>query len=291
MALHALLVYNNALNNKRFQAEMTNFVQAFKKHKIKLEPVSNTKVFRLVESNPRKYDFAVFWDKDTFVSRYLEDTAKIPVFNSTAAIETTNDKGLMYLALRNYRVKIPETVILPYNFNLNLLNNFPEIQTMLKNLDYPFLVKERFSTSTSTVSFISSEVNFKYFLEKNGMKSLLVQEYIEPIKRHLYRFFVIGGQVIAGVEIISFKDKDQNIREKYVRLSVKRKFRKLAASASSAVNADFAAVDILFQAPSAAYVISVKTNAFFMAAEQVTGLYLSWYVARFIKHVYQDRLI
>lgn len=289
MAINALLVYNIALNNERYTAEITNFITAFRKHKIKLHPVGNTKVFRLVEENPRKFQFAVFWDKDTFVARYLEETAKIPVFNNTSTIETCNDKGLMYLALRNYKVPIPETVILPYNFNINLLNYFSDVAEMIKDLPYPFLVKERYESFDSKVTFVNDEMEFKNFLLENGKKSLLVQEYIEPVKRHFYRFFVIGGQVIAGVEMIMYREKDGKIREKYNRIPVKRKFRKIAVAAFNAVGADFATVDMIYQAPKTVLVYSVRTNALFMAAEQVTGMYLSWYVARFIKIVYQNR--
>jgi len=289
MAIEGLLVYNIALNNARYQEEITSFLSAFRKNGMRLTPVSNIKVFNLVEENPSRYAFAVFWDKDIHVARYLEDEAHIPIFNNQHTIETCSDKALIYLALRNYNVPTPGTVILPYTFNVSLLNYFDDVKEMLNDLPYPILIKDRFESLDSKVYLIPDENGFKEALIEVGKKSLLAQQYVLPQQRHFYRVSVVGGIVIAAVERLRDTNDEGQVIEQAVPIKITLPIRKLAMAAAKAVGADFCAVDIIVDRKKRLYVYSVKTNAGTLAIERATGLHVSWYIGRYIKKVFRAR--
>jgi gamma-F420-2:alpha-L-glutamate ligase len=286
MAIDALLVYNVVLDNNRFEQQIETFIAAFKKHRIRLRPVSNTKVFKLVEENPSRFAFAVFWDKDLHIARYLEEDAHIPVFNSQQAIATCNDKAMTFLALRNYNIPTPKTIILPYTFNVNVLNFFEDVKAMIEDIDYPFLLKERHESIDGKVYIIQNEKQFKEALLLVGKKSLLVQEYIPADSRRNIRVNIVGGNFISAVERIQSSTDDKH--EKLQQVKVKRFIKRVAQASSHAVGADFAAIDILV-IKKRAYVYGVKTNASTIAIEEATGMYLTWYIARHIKRVFRNR--
>jgi hypothetical protein len=194
MAIEGLLVYNIALDNARYQEEIAAFLTAFRKNGLRLTPVSNIKVFNVVEENPNRFGFAVFWDKDIHVARYLEDEAHIPIFNNQHAIGTCSDRALTYLALRNYNVPMPQTVILPYTFNVSLLNYYEDVREMLVDLPYPFLIKDRFESLEDRVYLIPDEAKFKEVLIEVGKKSLMAQQYILPQGRRVLRVSVVGAK-------------------------------------------------------------------------------------------------
>jgi len=289
MAIEGLLVYNIALNNARYQEEITSFLSAFRKNGLRLTPVSNIKVFNLVEENPSRYAFAVFWDKDIHVARYLEDEARIPIFNNQHTIETCSDKALIYLALRNYNIPTPKTVILPYTFNVSLLNYFEDVKEMLTELPYPILIKDRFESLDSRVYLIPDEKGFKEALIEAGKKSLLAQQYVLPQQRRFLRISVVGGLVIAGVERLRETNDEGKVVERAVPIRINAMMKKLATAASKAVGADFAAVDIIVDRKKKMYVYSVKTNAGTLAIERATGLHVSWYIGRYIKKMFRAR--
>ena len=57
-------------------------------------------------------DFAVFLDKDKYLSACLEKTG-VKLFNSHSAIRICDDKGETCTALANHGIKIPDTVFAP----------------------------------------------------------------------------------------------------------------------------------------------------------------------------------
>jgi len=289
MAIEGLLVYNIALDNAKYQEEITSFLTAFRKNGLRLMPVSNIKVFNLVEENPSRFAFAVFWDKDIHVARYLEDEAHIPIFNNQHTISTCSDKALIYLALRNYNVPTQHTVVLPYTFNVNLLNYFEEVKDMMSELPYPFLIKDRFESVDDKVFLVPDEAKFKEVLIEAGKKSLLAQQYILPQQRRLIRVSVVGGQVIVGVERYREYNDDSKLVEEMRQIKITRPIKKIAQAASDAVGADFAAVDLIIDRKKRIFVYSIKTNAGTLAIERATGMYVSWYIARYIKKTFRLR--
>lgn len=286
MAIQALLVYNITQHNDKGQAQINAFVEAFKKFNVDLMALPNSQIVDYTAAHPNAFAFAVFWDKDIHISTYLENDLRIPVFNSKESVMTCDDKALTYLAFRNYSIPTPKTIILPYTFNINVLNYYDEVKTMIASLPFPFIVKERFGSYGEQVYLVDSEEEFKTLLGKVGKNPLLVQEYIKEAYGHDYRVNVVGHQVITAVERFNPNDFRSNVNQGGTMMEVKLsvKLKKLAVDATRAVGADFAGVDIILDKDKNPLVLEVNTNARTLSVENATGIYLTWYIARYVRH-------
>jgi len=286
VAIQALLVYNITQHNEKGQAQINAFVEAFKKFNVNLMALPNSQIVDYTAEHPNAFAFAVFWDKDIHISTYLENDLRIPVFNSKESVMTCDDKALSYLAFRNYSIPTPKTIILPYTFNINVLNYYDEVKTMIAHLPYPFVVKERFGSYGEQVYLVNSEEEFKTLLVKVGKNPLLVQEYIKEAYGRDYRVNVVGHQVITSVERYNPNDFRSNVNQGGTMTEVKLspKLRKLAVDAVRAVGADFAGVDIILDKDKNPLVLEVNTNARTLSVENATGIYLTWYIARYVRH-------
>ncbi|MCX5775185.1 MAG: RimK family alpha-L-glutamate ligase [Firmicutes bacterium] len=286
MAIQALLVYNITQHNDKGQAQISAFVEAFKKFNVNLMALPNSQIVDYTDQHPNAFSFAVFWDKDIHISTYLEEELHMPVFNSKESIMTCDDKALTYLAFRNYSIPTPKTIILPYTFDINVLNYYDEVKTMIAKLTYPFIVKERFGSYGEQVYLVHSEEEFKALLSKVGKKPLLVQEYIAEATGRDYRVNVVGHEVITAVERYNPNDFRSNVNQGGTMTEVKLspKLKKLAVDAVRAVGADFAGVDIVLDKDKKPLVLEVNTNARTLSVEKATGIYLTWYIARYVRH-------
>lgn len=286
MAIQALLVYNITQHNDKGQAQINAFVEAFKKFNVDLVALPNSQIVGYTSEHPKAFAFAVFWDKDIHISTYLENDLRIPVFNSKESVMTCDDKALTYLAFRNYSIPTPKTIILPYTFNINVLNYYDEVKQMIASLPFPLIVKERFGSYGEQVYLVHSEDEFKLLLEKVGKNPLLIQEYIKEAYGRDYRVNVVGRQVITSVERYNPNDFRSNVNQGGTMTEVKlsTKLKKLAVDAVRAVGADFAGVDIILDKDKNPLVIEVNTNARTLGVENATGIYLTWYIARYVRH-------
>ena len=289
MAIEALLVYNITQDNERAQIQIKAFVDAFAKLKVKLTPLPNSQVVKHTQEHPKEFAFALFWDKDIHISTYLENDLDLPIFNSKESIMTCDDKALTYLAFRNFHIPTPRTTILPYTFNISVLKYYDEVKAMISSYTYPFIVKERFGSYGEQVYLVHDEKEFKALLEKVGKSPLLVQEYIQAAAGRDYRINVVGRQVITAVERYNPNDFRSNVNQggKMREVHISPKVRRLALNAVRAVGADFAGVDIIFNEKGEPLVIEVNTNARTISVEHATGIYLTWYIAKYIKNHYR----
>lgn len=289
VAINALLVYNITQDNTKCQAQINAFVAAFQKFHVNLMPLPNSQVVSYTNEHPRAFAFAMFWDKDIHISTYLEDDLHLPVFNSKESIMTCDDKALTYLAFRNYSIPTPKTIILPYTFNINVLNYYDEVKAMISGLAFPFIVKERFGSYGDQVYLVHDEDELRTLLTKIGKSPLLVQQYVQEAYGRDYRINVVGGQVITAVERYNPNDFRSNVNQggtmKEVRISPK--IKKLAVKAVRSVGADFAGVDIIFDKDKNPFVLEVNTNARTLGVERATGIYLTWYIAQYVKRHYR----
>ena len=98
--MNGLLVVNHFLHSDKFDELVFYFQKAAKAFEIKLETVTNVSIAEALSRRFHKVDFVLFWDKDILLAEWLMQQ-KIPVFNSALAIETCDDKGKTWLALKN----------------------------------------------------------------------------------------------------------------------------------------------------------------------------------------------
>ncbi len=281
MAIEGLFAYRPLENPKVLDGLFLTFQKAFRKHGVKIVKIPSNKVVQLIQSQPKKYQWVLLWDPDVAVAKFLEMELKIPVFNNHRTLNTMTDRGLTFLAMRNFSVPTPSTIILPYTFNVNLLTVYSEVLDMIKPLGYPFLIKERFDVIDDKVYLITEEQKLPRLFMEVGMKALMAQQYIEPTHRHIVQGLVIGGKLFAGIERF-----DTAEGELYRPYAIQGLLKEVVLRAAQAVEADFCAVDVIIDAKKRPLVFSVKPNFDIVKLQSTTGIYLSWYIARYVLQMY-----
>src|SRR5690625_1650603 len=90
-------------------------------------------------------DYVVFTDKDLYLARQLE-LLGIPVFNSSAAITTSDDKIKTYQLLAKVGVQIPKTIFATKTFGLPHAFDDAFFNFIIETFGFPVIIKEAFGS-------------------------------------------------------------------------------------------------------------------------------------------------
>src|SRR5690625_1904916 len=85
-------------------------------------------------------DYVAFTDKDIYLARQLE-LLGIPVFNSSAAITTSDDKIKTYQLLAKVGVQIPKTIFAPKTFGLPHAFDDAYFNFIIETFGFPLIIK------------------------------------------------------------------------------------------------------------------------------------------------------
>ena len=110
------LIINTFMASQKFDNLYKLLSDAFKKRGVSLE-IKKAEDISLEVNRPitNKPDFAIFWDKDIYLAKRLEQNG-IRLFNTAKAVELCDNKILMYQELAKNNIRIPRTFIAPKTF-------------------------------------------------------------------------------------------------------------------------------------------------------------------------------
>lgn len=276
--MNGLLIYRHISGQTEQSKQLGFLIEAFAKFKLKLIAVPSIDLNRLIETtNKGFFKFAVLLDNDPQIAKFLEADHQMKVFNDSSAINLSMDRALLSITLRNAFIPSPATIALPYSVNVNLMQVIQEVKEMMKDIQYPVLVKNRYPQMNEKIYYVRDEKELVKVLEPIGMQPLIVQAYVPPQDRQLYKILVVGKRVIAGVEVVS-----NNGVEYLKQMDTPQDIKKIAIKTAKATGTAFALISIFYLNKKNPYVYSVKTNPNIVELQVVTGMYLSGYVAKYI---------
>lgn len=256
--MNGILVVNHFLKTEKFETLHSHLQKSAKGKGINLKIVSNQEML----FNEEKPDFVLFWDKDTFLAKALENKG-LKVFNSAKVIAICDDKAKTYLALDGI-VKQPKTIIAPLSF---FDADFSTFVTMaVEKLGLPVVMKENKGSFGEQVYLCNSVDDVLSHI--NG-KPFLLQEYIECNNSDI-RLEVVGNKVVAGMKRSNKNDFRSNITnggtaENYVPTEAEKA---LAIKACKTLGLDFGGVDIM----NGDTVCEVNSNAHIINLMNTTGV-------------------
>ena len=218
-------------------------------------------------------DFAVFFDKDKYLSACLEKSG-IRLFNSHAAIRTCDDKGETYIALSGSGLNIPETVFAPVCYNAFSKINERELLKIGETLGYPVVVKESFGSMGKGVYKADNFAELKTLEEELKLKPHLYQRFLAYRAGIDVRMIVVGGKFLCAMMRENDKDFRSNIAlggkgKPYV---PNQEFISAAEKCAKILKLDYCGVDLLFGEDGKPYVCEVNSNAFITEIEKITGV-------------------
>ena len=228
-------------------------------------------------------DFAVFLDKDKYLSACLEKSG-VKLFNSHAAIRVCDDKGETCIALSGTGLNIPETVFAPVCYNSYSEIDEGALKNIAENLGYPVIVKESFGSKGKGVYKADDFAQLKTLAESLKLKPHLYQRYI-PFKVGTdVRMIVIGGKFLCAMLRENAHDFRSNIAlgGKGVKYSPSAEFIAAAEKCACVLGLDYCGVDLLFGENGAPYICEVNSNAFITEIERITGVNVARAYAEYI---------
>ncbi len=220
-----------------------------------------------------RVDFAVYLDKDKYLSEILEKNG-VRLFNCHDAVRVCDDKAQTYIALSGKGVKIPKTVFggLCYSKELSVKNEWAE--KIANTLGFPVIIKESFGSMGKGVYKADNLQELIAVMEKVKLKPHLYQEYISHKVGVDVRVIVIGGKAVASMERYNENDFRSNVAQggNGKKIDLPESFKCVAEKCAQVLGLDYCGVDLLYSVDSQPIVCEVNSNAFFDGIEQVTGV-------------------
>lgn len=291
MHVHGWIIYNGSLPGNKFvdfaewlqEAALNRKTSAAIYKNSELSIMTGQTDLELI--NKQNFpDYVLFTDKDIYLARQLEMMG-IPVFNSSSAIEISDDKIATYLALIKKKLPIPKTIIHPKIFE-NGLTDHSIISTAIQQLGFPMVVKEAFGSFGEQVYLIHNEEELIRKVKKLKDKPFVFQEFISSSCGRDIRLHVVGSKVAAGMKRTSSTDFRANVTsggnmEAY---EASNEEKALAIQAAEAIGADFAGVDLLFGPDESPIICEVNSNAHIRNMYDCTNINVADHIIDYILH-------
>lgn len=296
--IKGILVVNEFLQNSKFSELTSLFLQAAQKEQVELAVYTNAELYSMLPPlggvpfperdkirQALPVDFVIFWDKDIFLAKILEEL-HIPVYNGSECIAVCDDKRKTHEALWRAGLPMPQTIFAPMTYDSIGFTNVRFVESIEEKLGYPMVVKEAFGSFGEQVFLARNREDLEHILETQiSSYQLLFQEYVETSRGRDVRIQVVGKEVVAAMYRYSERDFRANITAggKMKAYNPSEEERALAVAAAEAVEADFAGVDLLFGRDDVPLVCEVNSNAHFKNLLTCTGINTAEKMISYIK--------
>lgn len=232
-------------------------------------------IYKKIGSNI-EIDFVIFWDKDIYLAKCMEN-AGYKLFNNSHAIEYCDDKALTIRALLNTGIKMPKTITAPMTFkNIGYSKEFVEefLDYCQDTFGYPYVIKERFGSFGMQVYLADNRENALKYINSIEERPFIVQEYIKESHGKDVRINMVGDRAVASMlRKNNTGDFRANITiggSMYNYIPGEEEL-KMAQGCMEALNLDFGGIDILL-GKNDIYLCEVNSNAHFKNIYDLTNV-------------------
>ena len=282
------IVYNGNLKTDKFLEQIKWLQAAGEKVGFQMELHANNEQLVMLENGKGILtensipDFAVYWDKDLYLARQLENQG-VRLFNSARAIEVCDDKALTFQVLANQQIRMPKTIIAPKIFGE--LVDARHLSLIEQQFNFPLIIKEAFGSFGKQVYMIHSKRELREKAQQLANTPYLIQEFVRSSKGKDIRLQVIGDRVVASMLRVSETDFRANLTAggKMYPYDPTEEEQKLAIRASQLIGADFAGVDLLFGEDGLPVLCEVNSNAHFKNMYECTGVDVAQAMMEYVK--------
>ena len=280
----AWLVVNTFMDNSKFVNLYGMLSFAFKNRGVdllikKAEDIS-IEVNQEIKDKPA---FVIFWDKDIYLAKRLENQG-LRLFNSSNAIALADNKILMYQELAKKGVRIPRTFVAPKTFEGLNYTKREFVNKVIKEIGLPLVIKEAYGSFGEQVYLASTLETANKIINQLGYKDFLMQEYISSSKGKDIRVNIVGNKAVISMLRENENDFRSNISSggHGSLYQPQENYLKLAVAAKEALGLDFAGVDVMFGPNDEPIICEVNSNPQFASTLKATGVNLADYIADYI---------
>lgn len=279
------LVINSFLKSEKFSRLYQSLVASFQKQGMILHVVKAID-FDTCLQNPMVDvpSFAIFWDKDIYLAKRMEQNG-IRLFNSSDSIEVCDNKILTYQILAKANLRVPKTYIVPKTFDGIGYNDLSFLNKVETYIPYPFIIKEAYGSYGKEVYLANNNEKAEAIIRSLSSKDFLIQEFISSSYGTDIRVNVCGDQEIVSIKRENKNDFRSNISNGGTasKISTKDSYRSIAIKACQALNLDFAGVDLLIGENEEPLICEVNSNPQYLSTFDATGIDLGDSIASHVK--------
>lgn len=288
--MQGLIIINAYPNGAKFYRQAERIAQEFRSLGVETDVLRNGEVSAEVTATgetraflPKKYDFAVYLDKDKYLGQMLEKTG-LSLFNRAGAVEICDDKMLTALALQNVGVRLAESIPAPLCYTPNAAADKTFLQTVAKKLGFPLVMKKSYGSFGAGVQLVHGMPELIKTEQENLYHPHFYQRFIEESAGRDIRVIVIGGKAVAAMERVAQEGEFRSNIElggtgKKIDLSDEYAFA--AERVAQALGLDYCGVDLL-ETSKGCVVCEVNSNAFFEGLEKTTGVNVAKKYAEYV---------
>jgi ribosomal protein S6--L-glutamate ligase/gamma-F420-2:alpha-L-glutamate ligase len=288
--MRGLILINGYPNGAKFYRQGERIAQELRLLGVEADVVRNGEFIASLSSDgevqvalAKKYDFAVYLDKDKYLGRMLEETG-LRLFNPISAIEACDDKMLTYLALRKANVPLIKTVPAPLCYTPNANVNEEFLQQVAQELGFPLVVKKSYGSFGAGVQLVHGMGELIKTANEFLREPHFYQQFIKEAAGRDIRVIVIGGKAVAAMERVAQAGEFRsNIELGGVGKAIQpsEAVISVAEKAAQALGLDYCGVDVL-EVMGKAMICEVNSNAFFEGLECATGVNVARLYAEYI---------
>lgn len=232
------------------------------------------------EKEVRKYDFALFFDKDIPLARFFERNG-VRVFNSSKTLALCDDKELTYSAVARTGVRIPKTLSCPLLYDVNDANDERFLGEVKSALSFPTVVKENVGSQGRQVYLARNETELKELYTRLKRIPHVYQEFIAGKPGSDTRVYIVGGKAVFAVKRENTTDFRSNVflggNMRKTEMSADMVLR--AEKIAEALGLEYGSVDFLGE--EAEVFSEANSNAYLKTAENL-GASLAESLAKYV---------
>ena len=286
--MNGWLIVNSFVKWDKFSEIYELLLNAGRKVGVSLEMKTSSDIFCSVQSSFSDLelpDFAIFWDKDILLARRLEKMG-LRLFNSSASIETCDDKGQTAIALLDGGIRTPKTFLSPKAYPAFGCTDMAFLRKAEEALGYPMVIKENRGSFGQQVHLVNNSYEAERLIASFKEHPFIMQEYIEESAGRDVRVNVVGGRVVASM----YRYNDNDFRSNITNGGSMKKYEaseaqaKIAIDACKAIGLDFAGVDVLF-GKNGPIICEVNSNPHFKTTLECTGINMAEHIISHIAEV------
>lgn len=288
--MQGLILINGYPNGEKFYRQAERIANELRGLGVETDVYRNGEIAAMIGSTgdvtaftPKKYDFAVYLDKDKYLGKMLEKTG-LRLFNSATAVETCDDKMTTYLALQNAGVRLAESIPAPLCYTPNAKADERFLQTVAKELGFPLVMKSSYGSFGAGVQLVRDMTELIETEQKNLYRPHFYQAFIAESSGRDIRVIVIGGKAAAAMERVAMNGEFRSNIElggKGRKITLSPEYATLAERAAIALGLDYCGVDVL-ETSDGGVICEVNSNAFFEGLENTTGINVAKKYAEYI---------
>ena len=288
--MRGVVIINGYPNGEKFYRQGERIAKALQDCGLQTDVLKNGEVYAVMQEDGtmcenilKKYDFAVYLDKDKYLSRGLE-LQGLRLFNSASAVEICDDKMLTYLALQNCGVRLIKTIPAPLCYTPNVKPSEEFLQTVARELGFPLVAKKSYGSFGKGVYLVHGMDELRKIAQKWIYEPHFFQEFVRESAGHDVRVIVIGGKALGGMERVAQEGEFRSNVElggTGKKIQLEKEYAQVAETVAKVLGLDYCGVDLL-QTSAGPVVCEVNSNAFFEGFEEALGVDVAMVYAKHI---------